>query len=286
MRSLPRPSRARAASLAAALALCLSACAAGPGSDPGSDPGPAGAASQAPGEPERLVAVEQERYPFDATSFTQGLEVAPDGDLYVSTGQWGESRVYRGPVGGEQVASQSIAPALFGEGITLVDDSLWQLTWQDHTAFKRDARTLEETDRATYDGEGWGICYRKGAGEVIFSDGSAQLRRMDPDTLAERERFTVTENGRPVAGLNELECVGDNVYANIFTTTDIVRIDARTGEVTARIDASGLANNAQPDPNNVLNGIAHVPGSGEAGEFYLTGKRWPDLYRVTFEPAG
>ena len=159
---------------------------------------------------------------------------------------------------------------------------MWQLTWLNNVALRRDAETLKETGRASYEGEGWGICARPEAGEVIFSDGSAQLRRMDPETLEERERFTVTLQGKEVEGLNELECVGDAVYANVFTTTDIVRIDAETGKVTAVIDASGLPNNATADPNHVLNGIAHIPGTEE---FYLTGKRWPDLYRVRFEPA-
>lgn len=260
--------------LAAAICLPLAAC--GSPSEPAESPSPS-----EPSTPERLTAVVEERLDFDALSFTQGLEVGPGGDLYVGTGEWGESRVYR-EHDGKEAASVSLAPQLFGEGITLVDDHLWQLTWQDHTAFKRDPETLAETGRASYDGEGWGICYRQGAGEVIFSDGTDELRRMDPDTLAERERFQVTDNGKPVAGLNELECVGDDVYANIFTTTDIVRIDAKTGKVTARIDASSLPNNAAPDLNNVLNGIAHIPGTEE---FYLTGKRWPDLYRVRFEPA-
>ena len=127
-----------------------------------------------------------------------------------------------------------------------------------------------------------GACARGKTQTVIFSDGTDQLRRVDPETLDERERFTVTLDGQPVDGLNELECVGDDIYANIFTTTDIVRINAETGQVEALIDASSLPNNATPDPNNVLNGIAHIPGSDN--EFYLSGKRWPDLYRVTFEP--
>ena len=169
-------------------------------------------------------------------------------------------------------------PAFFGEGITRIDDILWQLTWQNGTAIRRDAATLEETGRAHYDGEGWGICSREN--EVIFSDGTAELRRMDPETFQERERFTVTLDGQPVLGLNELECVGADIYANVFTTTNIMRIDAATGDVTAVIDASALPNNAEPDPNNVLNGIAHIPGTEE---FYLTGKRWPDMYRVTFQ---
>ena len=229
---------------------------------------------------QHLTAQIEETLPFDETSFTQGLELGPDGTLYVGTGMEGSSRVYRSTLDGRELASQDLAPGFFGEGITLVDDTLWQLTWQNNTAIKRDAETLEEISRATYAGEGWGLCARPDAGEVIFSDGTSELRRMDPDTLAERERFTVTLNGTPVDGLNELECVGEAIYANIFTTTDIVRIDAATGKVEALIDASSIPNNATPDPNHVLNGIAHIDGD----EFYITGKRWPDMYRVTFVP--
>lgn len=221
-----------------------------------------------------------ETLPFDATSFTQGLELGPDGTLYVGTGMEGSSRVYRTTLDGRELASQDLEPELFGEGITLVRDTLWQLTWQNNTAIKRNAETLEEISRTTFDGEGWGLCSRPDEDEVIFSDGTSELRRMDPETLTERERFVVTLDGTPVEGLNELECVGDDIYANIFTTTDIVRIDAATGKVEAVIDASLVPNNATPDPNHVLNGIAHIEGD----EFYITGKRWPDMYRVTFVP--
>lgn len=231
---------------------------------------------------EMLTVSINETLPFDDSSFTQGLEVAPDGTLYVATGMNGESRIYRTTTEGKELASQDLAPEFFGEGITRVGDHLWQLTWQSNTAIKRDAETLDELERTSFDGEGWGLCHRQDAGEVIFSDGTAELRRMDPDTLTERERFTVTRDGQPLEGINELECVGDDIYANIFTTTDIVRIDAQTGKVEALIDASGLPNNASPDPNHVLNGIAHIPDSDN--EFFLTGKRWPDMYRVTFEP--
>lgn len=234
---------------------------------------------QPAGDVEMLTVNIEDRYNFDQTSFTQGLEVAPDGTLYVGTGQEGASRIYRATVDGKELASKDLDPSFFGEGITRVGDHLWQLTWQNGTAIKRDAETLEEIGRAQYEGEGWGLCSRQD--EVIFSDGSAQLRRVDPDTLAERERFTVTLEGTPVDGLNELECVGEDIYANIFTTTDIVRIDAATGKVEALIDASPLPNNATPDANHVLNGIAHDPA---AGNFLLAGKRWPDLYRVTFVP--
>ncbi|WJY67574.1 Glutamine cyclotransferase [Corynebacterium auris] len=243
-------------------------------------PGAAACSAAAEG-PEQLQAVVQARYDFDPGSFTQGLEVAEDGTLYVGTGQEGESRVYRRTVEGDELVSAGLDPEYFGEGITRAGEHLWQLTWRNGVAIQRDAETLEETGRAGIDGEGWGLCARQD--ELIYSDGTSYLRRMDPETMQERERFEVTLEGSPVSGINELECVGGAVYANVFLTTDILRIDADSGAVTAVIDASGLENNAAPDPNNVLNGIAHIPGTDE---FYLAGKRWPDLYRVSFEPAG
>ncbi|AGF71825.1 glutaminyl-peptide cyclotransferase [Corynebacterium halotolerans] len=230
---------------------------------------------------ERLSVEIVDIHPFDETSFTQGLEVDEDGALLVGTGQRGESRVYRSTLEGEKLASADLAPEFFGEGLTRVGDHLWQLTWQSGVAFRRDADTLEETGRVDYPGEGWGLCAR--GDELIMSDGTDQLRRLDAETFAERDRFRVTLGGEPVQGVNELECVGDEVYANVFLSTDILRIDAATGAVTGVIDASTLPNNATPDPDHVLNGIAHVPGTGR---FLLGGKRWPDLYEVELVPAG
>lgn len=252
------------------------------------DPGPDMAEAHDTDGVELLIAEVLERYDFNDSSFTQGLEVAPDGTLYVATGWEGDSRIYRTTLEGEEEANAELEAQYFGEGMTRVGEYVWQLTWKNGTAFKRDAETLEEVDRASFDGEGWGLCHLEHAGELIFSDGSAQLRRLDPETFTERERFPVTLRGQPVDGLNELECVGDDIYANIFTTTDIVRIDATTGTVEAIIDASTLPNNAAPDPNNVLNGIAYLPDTpgrtGGTQEFLLTGKRWPDMYRVMFIP--
>lgn len=250
------------------------------GDTQGSSVGSSSSSAEVPSAEQLTVQVHQV-HPFDQTSFTQGLELDDDGALVVGTGMEGESRIYRTTVDGQEQASADLDPEFFGEGITLYDDHIWQLTWQDGVAIKRDAETLEEVERAPIAGEGWGLCSFDE--EVIYSDGSDQLRRMDPDTLEERERFEVTMDGQPVGGLNELECVGSEVYANIFTTTDIVRIDASTGEVTAVIDASSLPNNATPDPNHVLNGIAHIPGSDR---FLLTGKRWPDMYEVSFVGTG
>lgn len=221
-----------------------------------------------------------EAHPFDETAFTQGLEV--DGDsLLVGTGQYGGSRIYRSALDGEQTASHDLERHFFGEGITRAGNHVWQLTWKAGTAFKRDADSLEVTDEVNYDGEGWGICAFQGS--LIMSDGTSELRHLDPETFEESHRVDVTLDEQPVASLNELECVDGKVYANIFQSTDIVQIDPESGKVTAVIDASGLPNNAVPDPDNVLNGIAHIPGTDR---FYLTGKRWPDLYEVRFVEAG
>lgn len=218
---------------------------------------------------------------FDDTSFTQGLEVEPGGTLLVGTGWEGESRIYRTTLDGQQTNEHRLPDDQFGEGITRHGDTVWQLTWQDGVAYQRDAATLEQIGQASYPGEGWGLC--SFPGEIIMSDGTAVLRRVDPETFVERDRFAVTLNGQPVDNLNELECVDGDIYANLFLATTIVRIDAATGEVTGVIDGSGIPNNATPDPNHVLNGIAHIPGTDR---FYVTGKRWPDLYEVRFVPAG
>lgn len=253
-------------------ATLLAAC----GTDGSSSP-----TSAAPAEVEKLTAVVHETLPFDATSFTQGLEATEDGELWVGTGQYGESRLYRfDPVTGDERASVDLDPQLFGEGITQFEDSIWQLTWKAGEAIRYNAATLKETGRAHYEGEGWGLCALDN--ELIMSDGTAELRHLDPDTFEERSRVPVTRDGAPVNEINELECVDGHVYANVWFTTDILRIDPATGEVTGVIDASGVKNNAADDPNNVLNGIAHIKGTDQ---FYVTGKRWPDLYRVSFEPT-
>ncbi|WP_047263382.1 glutaminyl-peptide cyclotransferase [Corynebacterium mustelae] len=223
-------------------------------------------------------------HPFDATSFTQGLEV--DGDrLLVSTGWNGESRVYHSSISGEQQHSQSIPAEQFGEGVTRVGDTVWQLTWKAGVAYKRDAETLEQQAEVTYPGEGWGLCSFPDV--VVMSDGTDELRLIDPETFAERSRIPVTVGGSKAQSLNELDCTTDEsgnriVYSNVFLSTDIYRISLDTGDVTGIIDASTVPNRAAADSNNVLNGIASIPGTDR---LYLTGKRWPDLYEVQFVPT-
>lgn len=259
-----------------ALTLALSSCTVGSssGSSAPTESSPASVGV------ERLAVQIVDTHPFDPTAFTQGVEVEPGGTLLVGTGQKGQSRIYRTTVAGDQSDEHRLDPEFFGEGLTRHGDTVWQLTWQSGVAFERDAQSLAEVARHEYEGEGWGLCSRPA--ELIMSDGTDQLRRLDPETFAERGRFSVTLEGQPVYGLNELECVGDEVYANIFTLTDIVRIDVTSGEVTGVIDASTVPDNGPAnDPDAVLNGIANLPGTDR---FYLSGKLWPDLYEVRFTP--
>lgn len=229
---------------------------------------------------ERLEVEIINTYPFDSTSFTQGLEVEEAGTLLVGTGWTGQSRIYRSTLDGEELASADLDADFFGEGITRHEDRIWQLTWQAGIAVERDARTLEETGRVSYSGEGWGLC--SDGDSLLMSDGTDELRRLDPMSFEENSRFSVTLEGEPVTQLNELECVDGEVYANVFLSTDIFRIDATSGAVTAVIDASSLPNRATEDPNHVLNGIAHLP---DTDRFLLSGKRWPDLYEVELTPT-
>ncbi|MGW6919596.1 glutaminyl-peptide cyclotransferase [Kitasatospora sp. NPDC054939] len=273
MRALTAVPTALAFTLAALLPLAFPA-----------PPGPPGAgadrAGTGPQPVERLRVTVLETLPHDPDAFTQGLELAGD-QLYEGTGLVGESAVRRGPPGRPPTVVRPLDPPLFGEGITLVGPALWQLTWQNGIALERDADTLEERRRVRYDGEGWGLCHRPDAGRLVMSDGTARLTLRDPVSFAVTGTVTVTADGRPVDGLNELECVGDTVYANVRPTDRILRIDAATGAVTAEIDASGLLADRERDRADELNGIAALPGGRE---LLLTGKRWPTLFRVALTP--
>ena len=218
--------------------------------------------------------------PHRTDAFTQGL-VWADGTIYESTGLVGRSTVSAlDPATGTVRTSVDSEPDVFGEGLALVGDRLIQLTWQDEVAFVHDAETLELIDRYRYEGEGWGLCHD---GEwLVMSDGSPELTFRDPETFAETGTVTVVLDGRPVEELNELECVGDRIYANVWQTDTIVEIDGASGEVTGVVDASALKEQLDPpvsDRNAVLNGIAHDP---EAGTFWLTGKLWPQMFEVRF----
>lgn len=239
--------------------------------------------------------------PHDETMYTQGLEIA-GGVLYEGSGQVGQSRVrtmapsgagwsgtgspggaaLSGTTGsGTTVLREVTLPApLFGEGLTVTGDRLWQLTWTSGIAIERDPATLTERRRVTYQGEGWGLC--DDGDRLIMSDGSDRLVFRDSVTFAPTGQVAVRLDGEPVRRLNELECVGEVVWANVYQTDRIVRIDPATGVVTGVVDATDLLNPEQRAAADVLNGIAAIPGTDE---FFITGKNWPTLFRVRFIPS-
>lgn len=217
-------------------------------------------------------------FPHDGNAFTQGLEYL-DGVLFESTGLYGESGRRRvGLTNGVVSSSLPLSDDLFGAGLALVGDgALIQLTWREGVAIVADPITLQEFDRFTYDGEGWGLC---DLGEqLVMSDGTATMTLRDPMSFAVVDTVSVTRDGDPVDRLNELACVGGFVWANVWLTNDIVQIDPSSGDVIAVVDASALVPDGITDEEDVLNGIAYNPVDGT---YFLTGKRWDVLYEVDF----
>lgn len=218
-------------------------------------------------------------HPHDRSSFTQGLELA-DGTLYEGTGLRGESRLRAIDLDNGHVHRQARLPAeLFGEGITVIDDRIWQLTWQEGVAIERDRHSLEETRRVRYSGEGWGLCHD--GSRLVMSDGSSELTFRDPNSFESTGETTVTADGQEIDALNELECVDGQVWANVWGSDQIIRIDPGTGDVTTVVDASGLLTAEEERSADVLNGIAAIPGTDE---YLLTGKNWPHVFQVRFGP--
>ena len=221
--------------------------------------------------------------PHDPTAFTQGLEVDGD-DVVEGTGLEGRSQLRElDPATGAVRRAVPLPDRYFGEGLTVVGARVWQLTWQDGVALEWDRATLALRREVPLDGEGWGLCHEDrgdSGGRLVRSDGTDLLRFHDPDTFAEQGSIAVTLDGAPVTRLNELECVGGEVWANVWQTDRIVRIDPADGRVTAVVDATGLLDPARRAGADVLNGIAAVPGG--SGEFLITGKLWPVMFRVRF----
>ena len=221
-------------------------------------------------------------YPHDSNAFTQGL-LWDDGYLYESTGLWGQSSLRRVDI--ETGVPQTVIAldeTYFAEGLERVGDRLIQLTWQAGLAFVYDFDSFERIDTLEYEGEGWGLCYD---GRYLFmSDSTSRLSIREPESFELIFRGAVTLEGQviPPQLLNELECVGEHIYANAWNTDYIFRIDKFTGVITAVIDASGLLNAAERaalSSGSVLNGIAY---NSETQTFYITGKNWPKLFEVVF----
>jgi len=220
-----------------------------------------------------------ETLPHDTAAYTQGLEFF-DGVLYESTGGYGRSTLRKvEPSTGRVLQEVPIGESYFAEGLTRVGDRLVQLTWQENVAFVYDIETLTLQDTVPVDTHGWGLCYD--GRQLLSTSGGSILFRRDAESLDVIEAIQITREDLPVGSANELECVGSSVYANIYQSTEIVEIDAATGQVLTSWDAASLVPEAfQGDLDAVLNGIARDP---DTGTFYLTGKRWPVVYRVRLE---
>jgi glutaminyl-peptide cyclotransferase len=227
----------------------------------------------------RLGVKVREVLPHDPGAFTQGL-LWHDGRLYESTGEFGTSSVRRiDPATGTVEKEISLADDLFGEGLALIDERLIQLTWQRGVALVYDLETFEEIDRYSYDGEGWGLCYD--GYRLYMSNGTATLSIRERESFDEVDLLQVTLEGRPLGALNELECAEGWIYANVYQTDAIVRIDPLSGEVRAVIHAAELLSPEERAAADVLNGIAY---RGDTSSFLLTGKYWPSIFEVEFTP--
>jgi glutamine cyclotransferase len=266
-RSRSRPVLRASALVVGALVLTVAGCGAA------AAPAPADAVQRL--RPEVLAEL-----PHDADAFTQGLEFGPAGELYEGTGRAGRSQLRElDPATGELRRAVPLPGELFGEGIAVVDDRIWQLTWQDGVALEWDRAGFTLLREVPVDGEGWGLC--RDGDRLVRSDGTDRLRFHDPATFAETGSVRVRLDGEPVTELNELECVDGEVWANVWQTDRIVRIDPGDGRVTAEVDAAGLLDADRRADADVLNGIA---AAGD-GEYLLTGKLWPVTFRVRFTPA-
>jgi glutamine cyclotransferase len=215
-------------------------------------------------------------YPHDPQAFTQGL-VYTDGVFYEGTGLNGQSTIRKvRPETGEVLQVKKIEPQYFGEGIAVVGNSIIQLTWQSEIGFVYDRATFARAKTFPYRGEGWGLTYD--GKRLVMSDGSPVLRFLDPVTLKETGRIEVRDGGLPVEDLNELEIVKGEIFANVWMTDRIARINPSTGQVTGWIDLKGLL-----DPRDaargadVLNGIAY-DASGD--RLFVTGKLWPKIFEI------
>lgn len=220
----------------------------------------------------RITAV----YPHDPQAFTQGL-VYTNGYLYESTGLYGRSSLRKVELKtGKIIQYRKLPDKHFGEGIALINNEIYQLTWKARTGYRYNAETFELIAEFSYPTEGWGLTYN---GEsVILSDGTPVVYFYNPQTFTELRRITVTDDRGPVRYINELEYIQGEIFANVWQTDYIVRIDPHSGKVTGRIDLSALRKSLpMAHKIDVLNGIAYNP---ETQKLLVTGKLWPKLFEI------
>jgi glutamine cyclotransferase len=214
-------------------------------------------------------------YPHDPRAFTQGL-VYLDGVLYEGTGLNGQSSIRKVKLEtGEVLQVKKLEERYFGEGIAVYGNTLVQLTWQNGIGFVYDRNTFERSRTFTYSGEGWGLTHD--GTRLIMSDGTSVLRFLDPKTFKQTGKLQVTDAGRPVESLNELEIVKGEIFANVWQNERIARISPATGQVTGWIDLSGLLTPREAMNVDVLNGIAY---DAAGDRLFVTGKLWPKIFQI------
>jgi glutamine cyclotransferase len=218
-------------------------------------------------------------YPHDPNAFTQGLEYR-GGFLYEGTGLEGRSSLRKVKLETGEVLQQVNLPGqYFGEGITVFNQQIFELTWKAQVGFVYDQNNLRNLRSFGYPGEGWGLA--NDGVQIYMSDGSAQIRIWDPASLREQKRLTVHDGARQIERLNELEWVSGEIYANVWQTDRIARISPADGRVTGWIDLAGILPAQDRAGIDVLNGIAY---DSLGGRLFVTGKLWPKLFEIKLAP--
>lgn len=221
------------------------------------------------------------RYPHDVTAFTEGL-IVYDGYLYEGTGLEGRSELRRVELDtGRVLESRNLGSDEFGEGVTILDDKIYQLTWKSNIAHVYDLATLDEIVTFAYEGEGWGLT--TDGTSLIMSNGSDRLVFRDPESFEITQSISVRDGNEPIFQLNELEFIDGVIWANVWLTNLIARIDPKTGDVIDWLDLSALDVEVRAENSNadVLNGIAWRP---ESNTVLVTGKFWPTLFEIRLLP--
>ncbi len=234
-----------------------------------------------PGRPPTFTYEVIAAYPHGTEDFTQGLFIA-EGVLYESTGQVGRSHLIRHSIlGNAEEVRMPLPPHVFGEGSVAVGDKVISLTWRDGVGHVHALDTLEMIGEFPVAGEGWGLTYD--GTRLIMSDGTNRLRFLDPNSYEEIGDQKIFVGTRPLPRLNELEWIGDQLWANIWQTDVLARIDIETGQVTGFANLSGLYPGRRQGFDEVLNGIAYDP---KTDRLFVTGKNWPQLFeiRLTLAP--
>lgn len=225
-------------------------------------------------------------YPHDTSSYTQGLELY-DNVLYEGTGNYSHSKLLKTDLATGKILEQvktSPDSTVFGEGITIFNNKIYELTWQAHKVYVYDLSTLKKIKEFDWPFEGWGLTHNDK--DLILSDGSSKLYFINPETFKILNQINVTDNNGPVSMLNELEYVNGFIYANVYESNNILKIDPETGVVKGRLDCSNIllksgmninADNYSINTGYVLNGIAY---DSAKNAFYITGKQWPALFEI------